>query len=258
MAFDVAADAYDRFMGRYSAPLAGRFTRAAGVAPGQTALDVGCGPGSLSAQLVDLLGAGSVTAIDPSTTFVAALRERLPGVDARVGQAESLPYAAGTFDVTLAQLVVPFMADPVAGLREMARVTKPGGTVAACVWDHAGRRTPLTTYWAAMHDLDATSGSEANLPGAREGQLAELFDEAEIGQVTSSELTITVRVATFEDWWTPMTQGVGPVGDHYATLSDTDRVRLRARCAELLPHAPIDVVATAWCVVRSAANAVTG
>src|SRR4051812_26163270 len=114
MSFNVASDAYGRFMGRYSEPLADEFLRVTDLRPGQRAVDVGCGPGMLTARLVDRLGADAVSAIDPSQTFVTAARERLPDVDIRLGTAEELPWAEGTFDAALAQLVVHFMADPLA------------------------------------------------------------------------------------------------------------------------------------------------
>src|SRR5262245_37947143 len=135
MAFDVAADAYDRFMGRYSAPLAVELLHVIGAEPGQRALDVGCGPGVLTRQLTELLGDSAVAAVDPSPPFVAAVRAELPGVDVRPGGAEELPFDDDGFDLALAQLVVPFMRDPEAGLREMRRVTKPGGVVAAAAWN---------------------------------------------------------------------------------------------------------------------------
>ena len=133
MSFDVGADAYTRFMGRYSEPLAARFADLAGVRPGQRALDVGCGPGALTAELAGRLGAGEVCAVDPSESFAGAAGERLPGVTVSVAAAERLPFPDGAFDAVLAQLVVHFMADPVAGLREMGRVTRRGGVVGACV-----------------------------------------------------------------------------------------------------------------------------
>ena len=142
MSFDVSADAYMRFIGRYSEPLAVLFADLAEVGPGQRVLDVGCGPGALTAELVRRAGARAVSAVEPSGSFVAAVRERLPGVDVRQSAAERLPFADDAFDAAMAQLVVHFMADPVLGLREMGRVTRPGGAVAACVWDHAGRLWP--------------------------------------------------------------------------------------------------------------------
>lgn len=158
MSFDVSADAYDRFMGRYSATLSPQLADLAGVTEGQRAIDVGCGSGMLTAELVARLGADAVAAIDPAELFVAAVAERNPGVDVRHGAAERLPFAENEFDVALAQLVIHFMADPVAGLREMARVTRPGGPVAASVWDLAGGRAPITPFWRAAVELDAGAG----------------------------------------------------------------------------------------------------
>ena len=154
MGFAVPADAYDRFMGRYSVHLSAQLADLAGVTAGQRVLDVGCGPGALTTELVERLGAASVAAVDPSESFVAAARARLPDVDIRQSSAEQLPFPDDEFDAALAQLVVHFMADPVAGLAEMRRVTRPGGVVAACVWDHAGGRGPLSPFWEAAHELD--------------------------------------------------------------------------------------------------------
>ena len=131
MSFEVAASTYGRFMGRYADPLAVEFARWVDVQPGERALDVGCGPGALTAVLVDLLGVDHVSAFDPSRPFVEATRARFPDVDVREGVAEQMAYADGEFDLAMAQLVVHFMSDPVAGLREMARVTRPSGVIAA-------------------------------------------------------------------------------------------------------------------------------
>src|SRR3954467_5211208 len=129
------ADAYDRFMGRYSRPLAVPFAAFAGLPLDGRVLDVGCGPGALTAELARRARPERVTAVDPSDEFVAALRGSHPGVQAIRAPAEDLPFEGGSFDATLAQLVVNVMDDPVAGLREMARVTRGGGVVVACVWD---------------------------------------------------------------------------------------------------------------------------
>jgi SAM-dependent methyltransferase len=246
--FDVTADAYARFMGRFSEPLAVRFAQAARLSAGDRALDVGCGPGALTAQLVERLGPGAVSAVDPSPSFVTATRDRFPGVDVRSGVAERLPFPDGTFDVALAQLVVHFMSGPVAGLMEMARVTRPGGVVTACVWDHAGGSGPLATFWRAVRETEPDAPDESERAGAREGHLAELCEAAGLCRIVPSKLTVTVRFPTFADWWDPFTLGVGPAGAHVARLDDAGRNDLRARCAELLPPPPFDVTASAWCV----------
>jgi SAM-dependent methyltransferase len=249
MSFDVAADAYGRFMGRFSEPLARSFAALAGVGPGERVLDVGCGPGALTSELVARVGDGSVSAIDPSEPFVAAARQRFPALDVRLGSAEALPYDDGAFDAALAQLVVHFMADPVAGLREMGRVVRPGGTVAACVWDHAGGGGPLAVFWRAVGELDEHAHDESGLAGAREGHLAELFRAAGLTAVRDSTAVAAVTYADLDEWWEPYTLGVGPAGEYVAGLDDAARDRLRHRCAELLPPPPFTVTATAWCAV---------
>jgi SAM-dependent methyltransferase len=244
--FAVAADAYDRFMGRYSALLAAQFADLAGVASGQRVLDVGCGPGALTTELVERLGASKVSAVDPSEQFVAAARERNPGVDARCASAEDLPFADGEFDAALAQLVVHFMADPIRGLAEMARVTRAGGVVSACVWDHAGEQTPLAPFWQAVHELDPAEEGEGTLAGGREGHLSELFAEAGLHEVEETALPIRVEHATFEEWWEPFTFGVGPAGSYLTALDSAQQVELRERSRQRLPEAPFTLSARAW------------
>ena len=246
VAFDVAADAYDRFMGRYSAPLAPRFADFAGVAAGQTALDVGCGPGALTTELVARLGPDAVAAVDPSEPFVAAAQARHPGVDVRRASAEDLPFEAGSFDATLAQLVVHFLVEPVAALGELGRVTRRDGVVAACVWDHAGGQGPLAAFWDAAHELDPDVRDESQLPGAREGHLAELFEAAGLRAVEDGSVSSSVEHPSFEEWWEPFTRGVGPAGAYVASLDPERREQLRGRCRELLPGAPFAVTARAW------------
>jgi SAM-dependent methyltransferase len=246
--FDVTAEAYDRFMGRFSEPLAAQFMELSQAREGQRALDVGCGPGALTAQLMGRLGAGAVAAIDPSSSFVAAAAARFPGVDVRPGTAERIPFPDDVFDLALAQLVVHFMADPVAGLREMGRVTRPGGVVATCVWDHAGGSGPLSTFWEAVREVDPGAPDEAGLAGAREGHLVELCDAAGLHDVEPGKLTVTVWFATFAEWWEPFTLGVGPAGGYVARLDEPRRAVLRERCAQRLPPAPFGISACAWSV----------
>ena len=246
--FDVGADSYARFMGRFSEPLAAQFVQLADVRAGQRVLDVGCGPGALTAELVARLGSDAVWAIDPSALFVAAICDRFPQVSVQRGVAEQLPFADRTFDAALAQLVVQFMADPAGGLAEMARVTRRGGLVAACVWDHAGGAGPLAAFWQAVHDLDPAEGGEAGLGGTREGDLADLCATAGLHHIEAGSLTVQIRFATFTDWWKPFTLGVGPAGAYVSRLGRTQRNALRTRCAQLLPPAPFHIRATAWSV----------
>ena len=213
---------------------------------GSRVLDVGCGPGALIDELVKRLGSGTVAAVDPSETFMEAAQERHPTIKVQQAAAERLPFEDSAFDVTLAQLVVHFMKEPVVGLREMARVTCPGGVVAACVWDHDGGGGPLSLFWDAVRELDPDVEGEAQLAGACEGHLAELFREAGLVSIVDTSLSITVTHPSFEDWWEPFTFGVGPAGSYVAALDATSRSRLRDRCRDRLPSAPFTLKAQAW------------
>ncbi len=244
--FFTSTSSYDRFMGRFSGQLAPLFADFAGVEASGRALDVGCGPGALTAELVARLGASNVAAIDPSEPFVAAVRERNGEVDVRQAPAERIPFADGAFDFALAQLVVHFMADAVAGLREMARVSRPGGVVAACVWDYYGRTSPLSPFWAALEEFDSAAENEAHLAGAREGHLGELLEAAGLGDVRQSSLSVGVEFGSFDEWWAPYELGVGPAGAYVAGLDDARREELRELCRARMPHAPFTITGKAW------------
>jgi SAM-dependent methyltransferase len=246
VSFAVAAEAYDRFMGRYSVLLAPAFADFAGVEAGRRVLDVGCGPGALTAELVARLGPDAVSAVDPSEPFVSAARERHPGVDVQQASAEQLPFGDREYDAVLAQLVVHFMTDPVAGLREMARVAREGGVVAACVWDYEGGGGPVSVFWQAARDLDPEVEDESRLAGAREGHLTELFQAAGLREVAETALSADVELLDFEDWWEPFTYGVGPAGVYAAGLGADRQAALRERCRELLPAGPFALSARAW------------
>jgi SAM-dependent methyltransferase len=246
MVFDVAADAYDRFMGRYSVLLSPQLADLAGVRPGQRVLDVGCGPGALTAELVTRLGPTAVAAVDPSAPFVAAARLRHPGVNVLQASAEHIPFPDHAFDAALAQLVVHFMNDPVAGLAEMARVTRQDGVVAACVWDHAGGQGPLSLFWEAARELDPGVDDESRLAGAREGHLAELFNAAGLREIEEATVSASLEHPSFETWWEPFTGGVGPAGAYVAGLDPERRAELREACRRLLPDPPFLLTARAW------------
>ena len=246
MTFDVAAEAYDRFMGRYSRHLSAQLADLAGVRHGQRAIDVGCGPGALTSELVMRLGPDAVAAVDPSEPFVAAAQARNPGADVRRASAENLPFADHTFDAALAQLVVHFMSDPVAGLAEMARVTRQGGVVAASVWDHAGGNGPLAAFWQAAREMDPHVDDESRRAGTRQGHLAELFRAAGLREIEETAHSASLEHPTFDAWWAPFTLGVGPAGSHVAGLDADAQAELRERCRSRLPTPPFVLTATAW------------
>jgi SAM-dependent methyltransferase len=246
MGFDMPGSAYDRFMGRYSEPLAVPFVDWLDPAPGGRALDVGCGPGALTARLVDRLGADRVVAVDPSESFLTSLRERLPDVATHRATADDLPFEDDSFDEVAAQLVVHFMPEPVAGLAEMRRVARPGTRVAACTWDLAGGRAPISLLWRAARDLDPGVRGEEVRPGVARGDLTRIFLEAGLQDVDETELSVTVAHPTFEEWWEPYSLGVGPAGEYVAGLDEAHRSALRDRCRTLLPAPPFELEAVAW------------
>ena len=246
VSFDVDAEAYDGFMGRYSRLLSGQVADLASVASGQRVLDVGCGTGSLTGELIARLGPAGVAAVDPSQSVVAATRARHPGVDVRRAHAERLPFPDGAFDATLAQLVVHFMKDPIAGLTELGRVTRRDGVVAACVWDHAGSQGPLRLFWDAARDLDPDVDDESHRPGTREGHLVELFRAAGLRKVQGTTVSGRLEHATFETWWESFTRGVGPAGAYLASLDEARRIDLRDRCRLRVTSEPFVITAVAW------------
>jgi ubiquinone/menaquinone biosynthesis C-methylase UbiE len=252
--FAVAAEGYDRLMGRYLPTLGPVFADAAGVTAGQRVLDVGCGPGGLTAVLVHRVGADHVAAIDPSPPFVAACRERHPGVAVRQGVAEHLPYGDDTYDASLASLVVGFMSDPVAGVGQMRRVTRPGGRVALSFWS-VEEMPLLSTFWRGVAAaLGPDAGGEADRTGRREGDLGRLLREVGATDIDESRLACTGSYADFEDWWSSFTGGAGPVGAFQQSLGPEQRERVRAACDALLDHPRswFSLEAFAWCAVGTA------
>lgn len=247
MAFVSTADKYDRFMGRYTVRLAPALADFAGVGDGMAVSDVGCGPGGLTAELARRVGAGRVAAIDPAPQFAAACRDRVPGADVREGVAEALPWPDDSFDATLSSLVIAFMQDPQQGVREMARVTRPGGAVTACMWDiTGGGMTMLTTFWTAAREVDPSAAGEQRRPGVTEGDLGELFGAAGLEDVEEGELLASVDYADFDDFWEPFTYAVGPAGEFLASLPAEQQQRVREACRAALPDGTFTLTARAW------------
>ena len=250
--FRGSAEAYDRFVGRYGPNLSRELIAAAGVRAGQTVLDVGCGPGPLTTSLAALVGAGQVSAVDPSEPFALACRERVPGADVRVAPAEALPFEDDTFDATLSQLVVNFLDDAPRGLGEMRRVTRPGGVVAGCTWDYAGEMTMLRAFWDAARSLDQNAADEgATMRYADPESLGELWRGAGLRDVEVSPLVAEADYEDFDDLWEPFLAGNGPAGAHAVSLELEAQTALRDEFAKRLgePNRPFTLSARAWCAV---------
>jgi SAM-dependent methyltransferase len=256
VSFDVSAEAYGRFMGRFSEPLAPLFADFAGVAGSgitghgvaRTVLDVGCGPGALTQVLVARLDEAAVAAVDPSESFVDAIGRRFPGVDVRHTDAEHLPFEDGAFGATLAQLVVLFMDDPVRGLREMKRVTRPDGVVAACFWGTPSEGSPLAPFWEAVRESDPDAHNIDLRSGSTLQRLLDLFEQAGFKAPYGEPITFRTGFETFHAWWDPFTLGVGPAGEYVAELDREHAAELRERCRAALPDGPFTISATAWAV----------
>jgi SAM-dependent methyltransferase len=250
--FEGSATAYDRFVGRYGAALADAMLATAGVAPGQRVLDVGCGTGALAGRAATVVGPANVTAVDPSESFAEGCGARVPGADVRVAAAESLPFDDGDFDAVLAQLVVPFMADAPRGVAEMARVARPGGVVAACVWDYADGMRMLRAFWDAAAAIDSESAAKDEgrmMRYANPDDLGALWSEAGLGDVEVSALDVEASYEDFEDLWTPFLAGIGPAGAYAVSLEPDAQARLREELRARLgdPAGPFTLAARAWC-----------
>jgi SAM-dependent methyltransferase len=249
--FRAPAEAYDRYMGRYGRALGRALITAAGVRPGERVVDIGCGPGALTTELVALLGDRSVAGVDPSAPFAEACRTRLPGVDVRVATGEALPFDDGAFDHALAQLSINFMDDAPAAVREMARVTRRGGTVAAAVWDYAGEMTLLRAFWGAAAELDpsaaardeGTSMKFCDAPG-----LAALWTSAGLAAVDVAPVVVGADYEGFADLWAPLELGVGPAGAYAVALPADRRAALAYEVRRRLGvgGAPFHLTARAW------------
>lgn len=251
-AFGMDGAAYDSFMGRYSTVLARVFADAAGVTPGDRAVDVGCGPGALTTVLVERLGADAVAACDPSPSFLAACVERHPGVRVEPGRAESIPFESGEFDRALAQLVLHFVSEPEAAAREMARVVRPGGTVAACVWDFADGMELLRAFWDAALAIDQEAPDESRtLRFGRPGEIAELFADVGFDDIEESTLHVSSTYTSFDELWQGVLGGVGPAGAYCISLPGARRRELRAALFERLgsPDGDFELDAMARCTV---------
>jgi SAM-dependent methyltransferase len=245
MTFAVSGDAYDNFMGRYSRELAPAFADFAGIERGQSAVDVGCGSGVLTEELARRLGAEAVAAADPSP-LVEAAAARVPGADVRTAPAEDLPWADASFDAALAQLVLHFLEDPVAGLVEMRRVVRPGGVVAACSWNFP-KMGLLHTFWESAREVTPGVSSET-LELDTLDEFAQLGRAAGLEEVEAVPQVVSSRYESFDELWETFQHSVGPGGEYLASVSpDTaDAIRDAYRGRVGNPPAAFTLDAEAW------------
>lgn len=246
--FEASGERYDAFMGRYSERLAPLLLAGSGLIRGQSAIDVGCGPGSLTSVLAARLDPTAVAAVDPSASFVKACVERLPGVEVRLGRAEALPFPDRAFDAAFAQLVLHFTSDPELAASEMRRVVRPGGTVSACVWDFAGGMQMLRAFWDAALAVDRDAPDEATtMRFGRPGEIADLFGGAGLIEIAETVLEVECTYGDFDELWSGFMQGIGPAGTYCVALPPQRREALRGELFDQLgaPSGPFSLTAKA-------------
>jgi ubiquinone/menaquinone biosynthesis C-methylase UbiE len=249
--FSVPADAYDRYMGRYSRVLAPLFADFAHAQPGQRVLDVGCGPGALTSELAVRLGSENVAAVDPSEGFARACAARVPGADVRTAPAEHLPWPDSSFDAVLSHLVINFLEHADTGMREMRRVLNAGGSLAACTWDYGGEMQMLRVFWDAALTLDPAAPDEARVMSYTDpDSLRELWTRTGLRKVDVAPLVVHVEYADFDDYWQPFLTGTGPGGAYCVSLDADRHAALRDECSRLLgdPDGTFTLAARAWAV----------
>jgi SAM-dependent methyltransferase len=242
MSFEVAGEKYDRYMGRYSRALAPRFIEFA--RPIDPVLDIGCGPGPLTEELAKTF---TVSAVDPSEAFVAACRARVPSADVRWSSGESLPFADGVFGASLSQLVLSFVRDPDSFAAESRRVVRPGGVVAACMWEADGLGL-VAPFWAAARALDENAPDESRMRFRTAAELEALWRAAGVRDVEVGTIECSSDYGGFDDYWEPFTYGIGPAGAYLMALPEDLREDLREETRARVPPGPLTITARAVAV----------
>lgn len=252
---------YEQYVGRWSRQVAPRFVSWLDLEPGLSWLDLGCGTGALSAAILDRCAPARVIAVDPSAGFLETAAANLAGrAEVRQGSATAIPLADAEVDVVASALMLNFVSDPAAALAEMARVTRPGGCIAAYVWDYAGRMDLMRQFWNAAVELDpaaAAMDEGVRFPGSRREALLAQFTDAGLAQPIVAAIEITTPFADFDSYWQPFLGGQGPAPAYAMALTASARGRLRERLQQRVPARPdgsLGFSARAW----AARGTVTG
>jgi SAM-dependent methyltransferase len=257
----VIGDAYEAYMGRWSRQLARGFVEWLGPKPSSHWLEIGCGTGALTSTICELCNPASIVACDPSEPFVEHARGNLSDARASfvVAGAEALPTRNGGFDVAVSGLALNFLSDPGQALASIRERLRPGGMVAAYVWDYADGMEFLRLFWdeAVASDPRAAALDEGDrFPLCRVSALASLFRVAGLADVKTDPLEIPTDFTNFDDFWTPFLRGTGPAPSYVASLDTLSRTSLRERLQRRL-HAGsnerVQLRARAW-AVRGVSN----
>lgn len=249
-------DAYEHWIGRWSRPVGAEFLAWLDEPRGRRWLDLGCGTGALTETILATAAPASVVGVDPSASFVAHARARVPDLRASFfeGAADAIPLAPGSADAAVAGLVLNFVPDLGAALAELRRVVVSGGTIAGYVWDYAGRMELIRRFFDAAIELDPAAGSAdegSRFPICAPGPLRTAFETAGLHAIDVRPIEVPTVFASFDDFWSPFLSGIGPAPGYAMRLSEAERVRLRERLRVTLPtdrDGSIHLVARAWAV----------
>lgn len=254
-------DAYEQYVGRWSRRVAPLFLSWLRIPAGRRWLDVGCGTGALSATILDQCSPKSITGVEPSEGFLGKAAELLGGrASLHRGSAAEIPLEKGEVDVAVSGLVLNFVPDRNAGMKEMTRVTARGGTIAAYVWDYAEKMEFMRYFWDAAVELDpgaAKMDEGKRFPFCRPEGLSALFKESGLHGVEVTALDVPTPFANFDDFWNPFLGGQGSAPTYAMSLDENARARLRDRARERIPQmadGSIALIARAWAVRGTVAD----
>ncbi|MGH2562525.1 MAG: class I SAM-dependent methyltransferase, partial [Thermomicrobiales bacterium] len=235
-------NAYEPYVGRWSRLVAREFLAWLGIPPGGRWLDVGCGTGALSTVILEGADPAAVVGVDPSAGYAAYARQQIadPRLRFEVGDARALPVERAAFDAVVSGLMLNFVpaGEQRTAVDEMRRAARPGGAVAAYVWDYAGEMQLMRRFWDAAVALDpAAAGLDEGrrFPVCRPEPLAKLFREAGLEAVETRSIDVPTVFRDFDDYWTPFLGGQGPAPSYCVRLADARRAELRERLRSTLP-----------------------
>ncbi|MEP7181161.1 MAG: methyltransferase domain-containing protein [Betaproteobacteria bacterium] len=248
-------DPYEMYVGRWSHLAASGFLRWLNLPPSLRWLDVGCGTGALTASIHARCRPARLIGVEPSDGFLTTARERLEGnAELLLGNAMELPLQDSSVDVVVSGLVLNFVPDPAAGVAEMRRKTVVAGTIAAYVWDYAGKMELMRHFWDVAGELNSDArhlDEGVRFPLCRPNALTSVFEDAGLVDIAVAPIEIDTRFRDFDDYWTPFLGGQGPAPSYAMSLDEPSRTRLRDRIRERLPvqgDGSIPLVARAWAV----------